>query len=191
MKTWVLPTAIWVVALVAGMTFLADYESTAGSRGTAAARWPAASTVPRVKGRPTIVVFVHPKCICSRATAAELAEVMRDERHGATVDVVVIEPNGVAAGWANEGTWDGFKTLPRASMVIDRGGVEAARFGAKTSGYVLAYDANGSLVFSGGITGARGHVGDNAGRQLLLAQLARATGVARAHAVFGCKLGKG
>lgn len=191
MKNWILPAATWVAALVVGVLFLSQYETTAGARGAGLPQWPAASTLPRMAGRPTIVVFVHPKCACSRATATELAAVMADSRHQATVDVVVIEPTSVGEGWAADGTWERFKQLPRSSMVLDRGGIEAARFGARTSGYIVAYDAAGRLRFSGGITASRGHAGDNANRRLLLEQLARATAAARVSDVFGCGLGDG
>jgi len=51
----------------------------------------------------------------------------------------------------------------------------------------LLYDISGRLVFDGGITSARGHQGDNAGRSAISALL---TGqhdvVVRATPVFGC-----
>ena len=59
-------------------------------------------------------------------------------------------------------------------MLRDDDGAEARRFGAETSGQTLLYDARGALAFSGGITGARGHAGDNAGR----ASLRRADSIA-------------
>ena len=42
---------------------------------------------------------------------------------------------------------------------------------SKTSGQVVVYDAKGALLFSGGITAARGHMGDNAGRDRITALL--------------------
>ncbi len=55
----------------------------------------------------------------------------------------------------------------------DADGREARHFGAATSGQTLLYDERGTLVFSGGITGARAHAGDNVGRQSLVALLNR------------------
>jgi hypothetical protein len=49
----------------------------------------------------------------------------------------------------------------------DEDGAEAARFGAATSGQVLVYGRDGALVFSGGITAARGHFGDNEGSKAI------------------------
>src|SRR5262249_39534642 len=40
-------------------------------------------------------------------------------------------------------------------------------FGARTSGTCLLYDRQGKLTFHGGLTGARGEIGDNDGRHAL------------------------
>jgi hypothetical protein len=52
---------------------------------------------------------------------------------------------------------------------------------------VVLYNAAGALLFSGGITAARGHEGDNAGREMVLAHLA-ANDAGRRAPVFGCPL---
>ena len=48
------------------------------------------------------------------------------------------------------------------TRIVDRG-AEANLFGAATSGQTMVYDPGGRLRFSGGITAARGHYGDNVG----------------------------
>ena len=66
----------------------------------------------------------------------------------------------------------------------------ARQFGVQTSGHTLVYGPDGSLLFSGGITGSRGHLGDNrsfAAVSRIITnhsiQLARTTAP-----VFGCEL---
>jgi hypothetical protein len=71
---------------------------------------------------------------------------------------------------------------------IDEGGAEARRFGAATSGQALLYDAAGRLVFSGGITPARGHSGDSAGRDAIIRWVERGTAPQKSAFVFGCSL---
>jgi hypothetical protein len=76
-------------------------------------------------------------------------------------------------------------------MIWDDGAVEARIFAARTSGYVLLYSPAAKLLFQGGITGSRGHEGDNYG-------LSRLAGLLIAPApespnpvisrVFGCEL---
>jgi hypothetical protein len=73
--------------------------------------------------------------------------------------------------------------------VVDEGGREARRFGASVSGQTVVYDQGGRLRFAGGITGARGHAGDNAGRRQVMRQLASSAGAGGATPVFGCELG--
>ena len=76
--------------------------------------------------------------------------------------------------------------IPHAVRVIDKSGEEAAQFGARTSGFVVVYGPDDKLRFSGGITGSRGHAGDNVGRRAVIAALAG--GHPPAHPVFGCGL---
>jgi hypothetical protein len=72
--------------------------------------------------------------------------------------------------------------------IVDRDEVATRGFGAFTSGQTALYDKGGRLVFSGGITGARGHAGSNRGEnELLDAVSANIQGVATAP-VYGCPL---
>ena len=91
-------------------------------------------------------------------------------------------------GWEKSDLWNAAVALPDTTVVRDDDGREAERFGAVTSGQTLLYDAQGTLLFSGGITGARGHAGDNAGRASLVALLNRVPGAHSATDVFGCSL---
>jgi hypothetical protein len=52
----------------------------------------------------------------------------------------------------------------------------------------LLYDRHGILLFSGGVTGVRGHAGDNIGEERLVA-LVKGEGTDRRDSpVFGCAL---
>jgi hypothetical protein len=82
--------------------------------------------------------------------------------------------------------WETAAAVPGVRVVRDDG-AEAWRFGARVSGQVMVYDHAGRLQFSGGITGARGHEGDNAGRDAIEALLAGRPHAASAF-VFGCLL---
>jgi hypothetical protein len=72
--------------------------------------------------------------------------------------------------------------------VRDVDGLEARSFGAATSGQTLLYDKRGALLFSGGITGARAHQGDNVGRRSLVALLNGGPNERPGTSVFGCSL---
>ena len=77
---------------------------------------------------------------------------------------------------------------PSVTVVRDDDGREAQRFGAATSGQTFLYDSRGALEFSGGITSARGHAGDNAGRTALISLVDRLETSQRRTQVFGCPL---
>jgi hypothetical protein len=133
-----------------------------------------------------LVVALHPQCPCSRATVAELARLLAHAPEPPDVHVLFVAPADVEDAWVRAGLWQAVADLPGLHVVRDDG-TEARRFGARVSGQVLVYDGAGQLRFNGGITGARGHEGDNAGRAGIEALLA-----GRPHAastfVFGCLL---
>lgn len=176
-----LPVALvaWCVLLGFGLRTIFAHATAAGARGSAPSRWPAESHLPRGTGA-TVAIFVHPDCPCSRASLAELASLSRNA--SIAIDVVVAGPD--AAGEL----WDQAGAIPGAHRLVDDGG-EAARFGARTSGHVVVYDRTGALQFAGGITGERGHVGDNAGRASVQRILDGERGASAEHPVFGCALG--
>lgn len=113
--------------------------------------------------------------------------------------MLFLKPEGVSSGWEQTDSWRMAAALPGVTVVRDDSGREALRFGAATSGQTLLYDADGALLFSGGITAARGHAGDNAGRSELVSLLnreqsarARTLNPEQSHrdatSVFGCPL---
>ena len=100
---------------------------------------------------------------------------------------------GSPASWASSSSlnWALASSIPGVEVREDVDGVEAARFGAETSGEVVLYSPRGRLLFRGGITGVRGHEGDNLGLQRLIAALSSASSPPAAVAesqVFGCAL---
>jgi hypothetical protein len=181
---------LWVCALAAGFAVLWSYKSTpAEADQTPPERWPAASQIARTAGRPTLVMFVHPKCPCTRASVAELGRLMARLGDTVSAHVRVLRPPDAAADWNHHtSVWDRAAAVPGVTVQADADGVEAARFHAVTSGQTLLYDRQGRLAFNGGLTAARGHEGDSFGRQRILALVT--TGRAdRADApVFGCSL---
>src|SRR5262249_31738060 len=150
-------------------------------------QWPATVRFQRNPRGPTLVMLLHPHCPCSRASLTELAETVA--RHpNVRVYLFFLQPRGVDAQWTKTFAWRMAERIPAAVRVVDDAGVEAARFGAHTSGQVVMYDAAGRLVFSGGITPARGHLGDNAGQQAIAAVLTGEKAMRTRSPVFGCSL---
>ena len=84
--------------------------------------------------------------------------------------------------------WERAGRIAGAQRLIDDGGVIEDAFGAHTSGQTLVYSAAGELLFSGGVTRARGHTGENAGIAAIAAILEGAESEKRSSHVFGCEL---
>jgi hypothetical protein len=98
------------------------------------------------------------------------------------------KPKQANADWAHTGLWTSAASMPGVTVHEDAASTEAARFGAATSGHVVLYNQEGRLLFQGGITGSRGHAGENAGENAILAILAK-TGIALNETpVYGCSL---
>jgi hypothetical protein len=105
-----------------------------------------------------------------------------------TVHVLVYRPADAAPGWERSGLWNSAAAIPGVSVSIDEDASEAATFGAYVSGQTFVYDADGQLAFSGGMTFARGHAGDNEGRRAIWALVNGETPALRRTPVFGCFL---
>lgn len=180
--------SLWMLSAVAGLWVLWSYENAPGVAANSAARWPAETHLQLASDRPTLVLLAHPQCVCTRATLAELAETLARAETRPKTYVVFLKPSSFADGWEKSGLWETAAALPDTTVLRDDDGREAIRFGAATSGQTMLYDARGELLFSGGITGARGHEGDNAGRTAVVALLNHLKPKFTGTKVFGCSL---
>jgi hypothetical protein len=185
---WAALGILWLGGVVAGLGLLAGYDNRPGVGASAPSRWPAKSRLAPGNGRPTLVMLAHPRCDCTRASVAELAELMARSSQRPKAYVVFIRPSGVPGDWAQTDLWRTAAAIPDVIVERDDDGREAALFGAETSGQTLLYGADGRLLFSGGTTGARGHPGDNLGRATILALLNREDPHRANSPVFGCPL---
>ncbi len=179
---------VWASAVVAGSGVLWRHANGAGASGQAPATWPQSSSLVRSATSNTLVMFAHPKCPCTQASLGELAVLMARAGKGLETVVVFLEPEDAAGDWAQTANVEAASHIPGVVIRFDKGGCEARRFGAATSGHTNLYDAGGRLVFTGGITAARGHAGDNAGREAILGWHASGEAPRGETPVFGCAL---
>jgi hypothetical protein len=166
-----------------------NFQTTPGAAAPSQGAWPAASRIPHDGGRPTLVMVAHPRCACTRASVGELAGLMQRLRGRMSAHVLFVRPAGVPAGWEETDTWRAARRIPGVAVWKDEGGVEAARFAARTSGQVLLYDPAGRLVFSGGITPIRGHLGESVGQKRIVSLVTTGRAESATSRVFGCALG--
>ena len=178
---------LWAGGVVAGLTALMRYDNRPGASANAPSTWPESSPLVRDVEGPTIVMLAHPRCDCTKASLAELAELMARAGTRPRAYVVFIRPALVGDDWVDTDLWHAASAISGVHVVRDDRGEEVRRFGAQTSGQILVYSQAGRLLYSGGTTASRGKVGENLGRASILAALE--TGLPQQSApVFGCSL---
>ncbi|QDS93935.1 hypothetical protein FF011L_27120 [Roseimaritima multifibrata] len=181
---------VWGAVVGAGIGVLWSYEHKPGTVHPTLAVWPAESEIPASQSRPTLVLFAHPKCPCTRASIGELARIMAARTGNVRAYAVFVKPLGASheAAWEKTDLWNSAQQIPGVTAIVDIDGVEAKRFRAETSGFVVLYDHTGKLQFSGGITASRGHSGDNLGRSTIVALLTGGAAQTNNTKAFGCGL---
>lgn len=183
---WFLIAIVWIGACVGGTIGLIAYESRAGRAASGA-------TAIDISGadlsQTSLVVCLHPRCPCSTATLGELRKLLQSPAtKSLQVTLLFVRPEGVAADWEKSHLWETAGELPGARRVVDIDGREARRLGAATSGQTFLFDAEQRLLFSGGITIARGHAGENPGVDSVLEILGAGKRTLASTPVFGCPL---
>jgi hypothetical protein len=179
---------VWLACAGTGLWVLAAYDNRPGAAATPPPAWPRDGAVALASDRPTLVLLAHPQCFCTQATLTELAEVLARAHVRPKTYVLFMKPQGFPADWSDTPVWRQAAALPDVTLLRDDDGRKARRFGAETSGQIVLYDAQGTLVFSGGITRSRGHAGENAGRAAIVKFLNESAADLRETPVFGCSL---
>jgi hypothetical protein len=166
------------------MGMLWRYSATPGDQSSFLTAWPEGSALRLSPDRPTFVMFLHPKCPCSRASVNELAVALAHAKGGLDAQLVFVQPSATP----DTDLWRQAGAMPGVTARLDRGATEAARFHAKTSGDAFVFAPDGRLLFHGGITTARGEEGDSPGLTAIEAIAAHQSPPVAHMPVFGCPL---
>jgi hypothetical protein len=177
---------LWILALFGGFFALLKYEGTPGAATASPSEWPRETKVSRTPGNFTLIMAAHPRCPCTRVSIDELRRVL--ERNSTPVDIRVLFFKPLGSDWTPTDLWRQAVAIPGVQAIWDDDGIEAARFGAHTSGHALLFDPAGKLLFSGGVTSGRGHSGPSKGNLSLAAWLTAGEAAAGEALVFGCTL---
>jgi len=179
---------LWVGSALVGLTCMLNYEFAPSRQTAATCEWPRDSRLARSDTQPTLMMFIHPRCPCSRASLVELGKLVTQCRNPVSLRIVMIRPNEFQAGWQHTDLDTLAEKIPGAIVLTDPDGCESKRFGVTTSGETLLYSAKGELMFQGGLTASRGHEGTSAGH-VALKDFIDAAGSPTCHtSVFGCAL---
>jgi hypothetical protein len=178
----------WGLCALIGFWTLLNYELTPGKAISGQVQWPADSKVGRDRNKPTLVVFFHPLCPCSRASMAELEKLATDCPRDFVLEIVFVVPPELQEPWEQSRLVTAAYRLPDAHVWLDYQGAEAALFHASTSGETRFYSKDGQLLFQGGLTASRGHEGSNQNLEHLRASITGQSNELQTAPVYGCPL---
>ncbi len=184
-------TVLWGGAILLGFAKLWRYEGEPSPTATPKRERSIESAIQPRPGHFTLIMAAHPKCPCTRASLREIAKVLAHSPVPVDTYVVFYHPLHTSPEWAKTESYALAKAIRGVDTLFDEGGREAKRFHAVVSGQTLLYDSDGRLLFSGGITSARGHEGDNKQEAALMDLLNRRTTQPIQTPVFGCSLAEG
>jgi hypothetical protein len=180
--------AMWLAVIAAGQYVMFRYEWQAASTLEADGAWPREASLVHDGRRPTLVVFMHPQCPCSRASLVELTAILSRSKGRVACTVVFVRPSNFDEGWERTDLWKTAERLAGVKVEVDSSGEQARLFKARASGEAFLYDAAGRLLFHGGMTGSRGHEGDNPSRQAIVACIESGIAAREQSEVYGCGL---
>lgn len=184
----ILLATVWLASVLGGFGALAWYKAQPGPIGTIHKKWPDAVTISPDAFKYSLMIFAHPKCECSDATIEELVNVLKESPDRLNVRIFFYHPKGTSSDWAKTALWNKASQTPGVELFTDEGGIMARYFGAKTSGQTYLYNTRGELMFAGGITQSRGHIGDNKGRRAIATAVRTGNASAEFTNAFGCGL---
>ncbi|MFI4916870.1 MAG: hypothetical protein ACIAS6_10245 [Phycisphaerales bacterium JB060] len=177
---------LWAVTCLVAFGALWRYGNTPGDPGGMLEGWTVPASLEVATDRPTLLVFAHPKCPCTRATMAAIERLQRDVLGGFETRVVFFEPQDAGPDWRRTELWQRAERLRDVRVLPDPGGRLVSRAGAVVSGTVALLDVDGRLLFWGGLTSSRGHEGDSVGSLAVRAILRGEDARTDRTPVYGC-----
>lgn len=178
--------SIWVASIACAFSALLAYHNMPGERSDHTVVWPSNNAIKLDTQRANLLVFIHPQCPCSVATLNELTRIQSVCRNRINTQVVFYSPLDMQ--WEDASRVHQALAIPNVHITNDATGDLSRRFGALTSGHALLYSSEGRRVFSGGITPARGHEGENLGRNAIIQYVLGGKTSCEETNVFGCPI---
>ncbi len=179
--------AVWAALIGIGFVWLTDYSSRPGKPANVSAKLPTGIFAESSKNLPKLVLFIHPKCPCSRATLGELARIAANEQDKIEIKIFFYKPEKESPEWIQTDLWETARNTAGVE-IASMNEEEIEKFGVITSGQVMLYDSKNEIVFSGGITLGRGHEGKSEGRIAIENYVETGKIYVSETPVFGCLL---
>lgn len=178
----------WLCALLLGFGGLSWYKTRPGEMTLSLSEWPSQAGLHLSNADYTMVLFLHPKCECSDATVYELASLLKDAGTKLKTQIVFYYPEKAKEEWAHTDLWSKASAFQNSTLIADKAGKTAFLFGARTSGETYLFNSTGKLLFHGGITESRGHIGPSPGQRAVASILEGTKSSDFTTKPFGCSL---
>lgn len=167
---------------------MAWYANSPGDSGIPPELLSAGLPVKQQENHFQLLMFVHPRCACTRSSLRELERLLAQCPDRVTCTFFCYLPESESTEWARTNIMAQADSLPDSHVIPDAGGRWAREFDIKTSGHVLLYDPEGTLKFNGGITVGRGHEGESRGRTFIASVIRDQDQSHQQYPVFGCPI---
>lgn len=188
---WVLVVtglSIWGIVTCFFLWKLLGYQTSPGQYGEPPKKWPVTTPLQLASDRHTLVMFVHPKCTCTRASIGEFSTILAKGKHRVSGILVISHPPSLPDDWIETDLLSSARAIPGVTIFIDTDQRQTAMFKIKTSGNVVLYNQHGDLEFNGGITASRSHYGDSKGKLTIMSYFLKEKVDVHDTLVFGCSL---
>ncbi len=158
------------------------------SIAAAEAHWPSVTRIEHDNRHSSLLVFIHPRCQCSRSIVDQVLSVTETAEVPIRATFVFYCPDGEPDEWVQNESWSRLNDAGKYTLLVDRGGIEAERFNASSSGHCLLFDINRRLLFSGGLAAGKDGMPSPPALDALGTHLSGRREAVSAFPVVGCDL---
>jgi len=180
---------LWLAAIAGSAYAVVEYQYTPGVGARPPAQFSGDERIKLSPDRNTLIMLAHPLCPCTDASVNELSAMLARNSDKLKTYVLFLSPSTPPSDWdAHSRLRQKVERIQGVTVLEDIDGKAARQFNAMTSGQTFVYSPSGALLFNGGITAARGQIGDNTGIRSLISTLESRPAEAHTALVFGCPL---
>src|ERR1051325_8825510 len=119
---------VWLAVCSAGLWALWGYQYTPGQPALRFPRRLFGNVIKPSAGAGTLLLFVHPRCPCTRASIDSLALIMTQSRGKIAAYALFFKPVSFAEKWERSDLWEEAAAIPGVTVLKDEGGAQAGYF---------------------------------------------------------------
>src|SRR5688572_8091277 len=118
-----LSMVLWIGVVIVGELILLRYANAPGLQARAPSAWPQASQISRISGQPTLLMFAHPFCPCSRASLSELSKILTQAQNKTQAVILFINPKQEVL--SKTSLWNQAVKIPNVTVIEDKNNSES------------------------------------------------------------------